>query len=91
MCASVFSPPKKNTGILASANPYFMEGIVIISGTGFIIVGYSNGRLDLQIRAGGWGPLLGDTSSGYAIGEAVLRVNTHTHTHVFFFLSFTKM
>lgn len=31
--------------------------------------------LGKEIRAGGWGPLLGDQCSGYAIGEAVLRVS----------------
>jgi N-acetylglucosamine kinase-like BadF-type ATPase len=46
-------------------------GIVIIAGTGSVAFGIdASGR---RARADGWGPLLGDDGSGYAIGRAVLR------------------
>jgi N-acetylglucosamine kinase-like BadF-type ATPase len=46
-------------------------GIVIVAGTGSIAFGVdAAGR---RARAGGWGPLLDDEGSGYAIGRAVLR------------------
>jgi N-acetylglucosamine kinase-like BadF-type ATPase len=46
-------------------------GVIVISGTGTIALGQDNsGRL---ARAGGWGWLLGDEGSAYAIGRAGLR------------------
>jgi N-acetylglucosamine kinase-like BadF-type ATPase len=46
-------------------------GVVIIAGTGSVAFGIdASGR---RARADGWGPLLGDDGSGYAIGRAVLR------------------
>lgn len=46
-------------------------GVVIISGTGSIAFGAdADGR---RARAGGWGPVLDDEGSGYAVGRAVLR------------------
>lgn len=46
-------------------------GVVIIAGTGSIAFGIDGaGR---RTRAGGWGPLLDDEGSGYAIGRAALR------------------
>lgn len=46
-------------------------GIVIVAGTGSIAFGVdAAGR---RARAGGWGPLLDDEGSGYAVGCAVLR------------------
>lgn len=48
-----------------------LEGIVIIAGTGSIAYGV-NARGE-ERRAGGWGYLLGDEGSGYAIGLAALR------------------
>lgn len=46
-------------------------GLALISGTGSIAYGRRpDGRL---ARAGGWGYLLGDEGSGYAIGVAALR------------------
>src|SRR5437868_12305377 len=53
----------------------FGSGIVIIAGTGSVAFGRNeNGD---ECRAGGWGPILGDEGSGYAIGcdglTAVLR------------------
>jgi glucosamine kinase len=46
-------------------------GIVIIAGTGSVAFGVDAGGR--RARAGGWGPLLDDEGSGYAIGRAVFR------------------
>lgn len=46
-------------------------GIIIISGTGSIA--YGRNRQGLEFRAGGWGHILGDEGSGYAIGLNGLR------------------
>jgi len=52
-------------------------GIVIVAGTGSIAFGVdATGR---RARAGGWGPLLDDEGSGYAIGRAVLRAAMRAH------------
>lgn len=49
-------------------------GVVIISGTGSIVVGYhSSGRIE---RASGWGHLLGDEGSGYYIALQGLNAAT---------------
>jgi len=48
-----------------------LEGVVIIAGTGSIAYGV-NARGE-ERRAGGWGHLLGDEGSGYAVGLAALR------------------
>jgi N-acetylglucosamine kinase-like BadF-type ATPase len=46
-------------------------GILLIAGTGSIAVGQNGkGRI---VRAGGWGYLLGDEGSGYAIGRKAIR------------------
>ena len=46
-------------------------GVVVIAGTGSMAFGTdAPGR---RARAGGWGPLLDDEGSGYAIGRASLR------------------
>lgn len=46
-------------------------GILVLAGTGSMILGRGrDGRVD---RVGGWGPLLGDGGSGYAIGRSALR------------------
>jgi N-acetylglucosamine kinase-like BadF-type ATPase len=46
-------------------------GIALISGTGSVAYGRTDdGRM---IRCGGWGYLLGDDGSGFAIGRAALR------------------
>ena len=52
-------------------------GILVISGTGSIALARSaDGR---WVRAGGWGALLGDEGSGYAIGLAALRAAVRAH------------
>jgi N-acetylglucosamine kinase len=49
-------------------------GVVIVSGTGMIALGFN--AAGERARAGGWGALLGDGGSGYAIGAAILRAAT---------------
>lgn len=56
--------------VLAAGTPQGW-GLALISGTGSLVYGEdSTGRC---ARAGGWGYLLGDEGSGYAIGVAALR------------------
>lgn len=54
---------------LAGASPGDPDGpgVVLIAGTGAIA--YGRGRDGAEARAGGWGPLLGDEGSGYAIAR----------------------
>ncbi|MBN1921232.1 MAG: hypothetical protein JW892_08315 [Anaerolineae bacterium] len=60
--------------VLAAGTPKGW-GIALISGTGSLAYGEApDGR---SARAGGWGYLLGDEGSGYAIGLAALRAVTH--------------
>ncbi len=47
-----------------------LYGVVVISGTGMIVYGVN--QAGKQQRAGGWGALLGDHGSGYAIAIAAL-------------------
>ncbi|MGD0038039.1 MAG: BadF/BadG/BcrA/BcrD ATPase family protein [Bacteroidota bacterium] len=46
-------------------------GVVVISGTGSIVFGKD--ERDKIYRAGGWGRLIGDEGSGYAIGREAFR------------------
>ena len=59
---------------LASGTRGQLYGIVLISGTGMIAMGYN--RRGERRRAGGWGAILGDDGSGYTIGAATLRAVT---------------
>ncbi len=52
-------------------------GILLISGTGSIAYGRTEDSR--WARAGGWGALLGDEGSGYAIGLAALRAAARAH------------
>ncbi|MEM0373776.1 MAG: BadF/BadG/BcrA/BcrD ATPase family protein, partial [Sulfolobales archaeon] len=47
------------------------RGIVVLSGTGSVVVGYYD---DKRIRAGGYGWLLSDEGSAYWIGREALRI-----------------
>ena len=54
-----------------------MLGVVVVAGTGSIAFGMNaSGE---RRRAGGWGHLLGDEGSGYAIGLAGLRAVARAH------------
>ncbi len=52
-------------------------GLAMISGTGSIV--YGRNRAGQLIRAGGWGYILGDEGSGYAIGQAALQAVMRAH------------
>lgn len=55
-------------------------GMAVVAGTGSIVVGKS--RLGEEVRAGGWGPVLGDEGSGYwIVVEAVRAVLEHQDGH----------
>ncbi len=61
--------------LLAASNPD-LWGIALICGTGSICYGrHPDGRV---ARSGGWGYLLGDEGSGYAIAIHALRLATQT-------------
>ncbi|HMS64287.1 MAG TPA: BadF/BadG/BcrA/BcrD ATPase family protein [Ignavibacteria bacterium] len=49
------------------------DGIILISGTGSVLYGYSEKKI---IRVGGWGRLIGDEGSGYWIGKRALNLVT---------------
>lgn len=49
-------------------------GVAVISGTGSVCLGRT--REGRSVRAGGWGPLLGDEGSGYDIAVRSLRLVT---------------
>lgn len=59
---------------LAAGTGGEVYGVVLISGTGMIVYGFD--RAGNRRRAGGWGALLGDPGSGYALGAAVLKAVT---------------
>ncbi|MGH9818268.1 MAG: BadF/BadG/BcrA/BcrD ATPase family protein, partial [Candidatus Acidiferrales bacterium] len=56
---------------LASATEGILFGVVAISGTGMIVYGVD--AAGQRRRAGGWGALLDEYGSGYAMGMAALR------------------
>lgn len=62
---------------LASGTLGVLEGIVLISGTGTIALGFA--KDGTQARAAGFGPLLGDRGSGYDIGCSVLAAVVRAH------------
>jgi len=53
------------------------EGAVLISGTGSVAIGRNN--LGETFRCGGWGYLIGDEGSGYAIGRDILTAVLRAH------------
>jgi N-acetylglucosamine kinase-like BadF-type ATPase len=59
---------------LASGTSGEVYGVVLISGTGMIVYGFD--REGNRARAGGWGALLGDPGSGYALGAEILKAVT---------------
>lgn len=52
-------------------------GILLVAGTGSM--GWGRGQDGVLARCGGWGHLLGDEGSGYAIGAAALRASVQAH------------
>ncbi|TDF95562.1 N-acetylglucosamine kinase [Paenibacillus piri] len=69
----------QNDAITALAAGTWGEGgIVLISGTGSIAYGYLP-ETDTYVRVGGWGYLLGDEGSGFAIGQKALTAVMKQH------------
>lgn len=59
-------------GLIALDAAYDAEsGAIIIAGTGSVVL--ARGRDGGVLRSGGWGPILGDDGSGYALGRHGLR------------------
>jgi N-acetylglucosamine kinase-like BadF-type ATPase len=56
---------------LAAATGGDLFGIVVISGTGMIVLGID--REGRRQRAGGWGPLIGEPGGGFSLGAAALN------------------
>jgi len=59
---------------LASGTRGDLFGIVAISGTGNIVYGFN--KDGNEKRSSGWGPLLGDEGSGYAVASLMLKAIT---------------
>src|SRR5713226_3666060 len=55
----------------------FGPGVVVIAGTGSVAFGRS--AEGMEARAGGWGPVIGDEGSGYAIARAGLAAILRAH------------
>ncbi|CAK7231710.1 hypothetical protein SBRCBS47491_008023 [Sporothrix bragantina] len=66
----------------AVRQPDTMSAIVLVAGTGSVAMSYTRNDggsvFSRSGRVGGWGPLLGDDGSGFAIGRGALRVALHT-------------
>ena len=59
-------------GLIALDAAYDADsGVIIIAGTGSVVL--ARARDGALLRAGGWGPILGDDGSGYALGRHGLR------------------
>lgn len=55
----------------------FGAGVVVIAGTGSVAIGRNDAGE--EARAGGWGPIVGDEGSGYAIARAGLAAILRAH------------
>lgn len=55
----------------------FGAGVVVIAGTGSVAVGRN--AAGEEARAGGWGPIVGDEGSGYALARAGLSAVLRAH------------
>ncbi len=64
--------------ISASAHASWRKSITLVSGTGSIARGTDLTKPS-QVRCGGWGYLLGDEGSGFAIGMSGLRTVCQAH------------
>jgi N-acetylglucosamine kinase-like BadF-type ATPase len=67
--------PRAKVGVATDAEIVLLgalgefPGAVVVAGTGSIALGVSGRR---RARSGGWGPLLGDEGSGFALGRSGL-------------------
>jgi N-acetylglucosamine kinase-like BadF-type ATPase len=80
-CSSERLIVANDTSLLASpitdaSRPDIRSGVVVIAGTGSIVMSFKrsrNGMLKTLGRVGGLGWLLGDEGSGYSVGRAAVR------------------
>lgn len=71
------TPAVTNDAVAAlAAGARTLDGVVVIAGTGSIAFGIHGGE---RARAGGWGSILGDEGSGYALGYEALRAVARAH------------
>ena len=71
------APSVTNDAVAAlAAGARTLNGVVVIAGTGSIAFGIRDGQ---RARAGGWGSILGDEGSGYALGYEALRAVARAH------------
>ncbi|HSJ14578.1 MAG TPA: BadF/BadG/BcrA/BcrD ATPase family protein [Longimicrobiales bacterium] len=69
--------PARHLLVVTDAEAAFQDafddgpGVLVIAGTGSVV--HARTMTGEMLRVGGWGELLGDEGSGYAIGSAVLR------------------
>lgn len=74
---STGAPTVTNDAVAAlAAGARTLNGVVVIAGTGSIALGIRDGQ---RARAGGWGSILGDEGSGYALGYEALRAVARAH------------
>ncbi|KAK0530879.1 hypothetical protein OC834_003150 [Tilletia horrida] len=76
--APFFSSGSSSSSAIAQGKPEEQTAVVVIAGTGSIVTSYrrdDKGAVEPIGRAGGFGWLLGDEGSGFAVGrEAIRRV-----------------
>src|SRR5437867_2078274 len=70
-----FSVVNDSELILAAGTPEGW-GLALVAGTGSVCLGRT--REGRTVRAGGWGPILGDEGSGYQIALSALHLATQT-------------
>ncbi|EFX03001.1 glucokinase regulator family [Grosmannia clavigera kw1407] len=66
--------------VKAASERSAQTAVVLVAGTGSVAMSFqrSGDRFTRTARAGGWGSLLGDDGSGFAIGKAALRLALRT-------------
>eukprot|EP01080_Neovahlkampfia_damariscottae_P009386 gene9386-1597_t len=68
---------------LTSGTLGVLKGMIIICGTGSICFGVEEKNDEIiSHRAGGWGPLLGDTGNGWSIGHNILESVAKFHDNI---------
>ncbi|MEM8865718.1 MAG: BadF/BadG/BcrA/BcrD ATPase family protein [Planctomycetota bacterium] len=66
------------TPLFATAEPDLPAAAIVIGTGSVVFVRDATGNI---FRSGGWGYLLGDEASGYAIGKAAVQVTLRAHEH----------
>ena len=76
-CAKITTGNDLDSGLAAAFGPN-APGILVLSGTGSVVVGRHRSR---RARAGGWGHLLGDHGSGFALVLSNLKSQISNYDH----------